>query len=186
VEEIMKSVFQLIICLVVVVPLLAFGQSYAIDQGSIILGGTASFQSLGGEDLRGDDRTSLFTLTPQFFYFVVPNFSVGAILNYQSISRGDFSDSAIGIGPTVVYFFGDESSNMYPFLGASYIYTSDEDSYTKNDFRLMGGSAFMIAKNVSITGDVFYLIESYKSDNADDSVSGNTFGVELGVTVFIF
>ena len=173
-------------CLFLSMPVFVLGQNYPIDKGSIILGGTASFQSLGGEDLRGDDRTSLFTLTPQFFYFVAPNFSVGAILNYQSISRGDFSDSAIGIGPTVIYFFGDASSNTYPFLGASYIYTSDEDSYTKNDIRLMGGSAFMIAKNVSITGDVFYLIESYKSDNADDSVSGNTFGVEFGVTVFIF
>jgi hypothetical protein len=78
---------------------------------------------------------------PQFFYFVIPNFSIGGTLSYQSISRGDFSDSSIGIGPAIVYFFWEEKSSSYPFLGVSYIYTKDEDSFIKNDIRFLGGAA---------------------------------------------
>ena len=183
----MEKVVQLIIYLLVVIPMLVFAQSnYPIDEGSIILGGTISFQSLGGEDLRGDDRISIFSINPQFFYFLAPNISIGGIINYQSVSRGDYSDSVIGIGPTIAYFIGDENNKTYPFMGISYIYTSDEDSFTKNDVRLMGGFAQMIAKNVAINGDVFYLIESQIPEDDDDSASGNTFGVEFGVTVFIF
>ena len=174
------------ICIFVFLPFLVGAQSYPIDKGSMIIGGSAGFQSMGGEELRGDERTTIFTIAPQFYYFVAPNISVGATLSYQSISRGDDSDSATGIGPGIFYFFGDENSKTFPFLGVNYMYTSDKDSYTKNDINLIGGAAFMIAKNVAITGSAFYMIESYSPDGSDESFSGNTFGVQFGVDVFVF
>ena len=178
--------FLLVLCCVLIPFVLCAQNSYPVDKGNYVLGGSASFSSLGGEELRGEDRAFVFIFNPVFLYFVAPNISLGGTITYQSVSQGDYSDSIIGLGPSAVYFFGDENSTTYPFLGVSYIYTSDEDSYTKNDIRLMGGAAFMVAKNVAITGDVFYLIESYTREDADDSLSGNTLGIEFGVSAFIF
>jgi len=44
----------------------------------------------------------------------------------------------------------------------------------------------MIARNVALTGNAFYMLENLKPKDADQSASGNTFGVEFGVAAFVF
>ena len=51
---------------------------------------------------------------------------------------------------------------------------------------IIGGAAFMIAKNTAITAGVYSLFESRKHEGTDDSIGGNAFGLEVGIDVFVF
>lgn len=64
---------------------------------------------------------------------------------------------------------------------------NDEES-SANGFggQFSGGAAFMLARNVALIGEAFYLIENLTPEEAENSVSGNTFGVRFGVAAFIF
>lgn len=182
----MKKILLTFIILLFFLSTQSFAQAdYAVDKGSFIIGGSASFSSFGG-DIRGDDRVSIISINPLLGYFVIPNLAIGGTFSYTSYSWDDESNSSFGLGPSVAYFIGDQNSKTYPFIGGSFIYTSDDDDYTKTDFRFTGGAAFMIAKNVAVTGSVYYMMESLKYEGAEESISGNTFGIELGITAFVF
>jgi hypothetical protein len=182
----MKKIIIALIAVLIMLPAYSFAQKgYAIDKGVMLLAGSISFTSEGG-DLRGDERATTFTINPAVGYFVIPHLAIGVGFNYTKYSYGDDDDTFLGIGPAAAYFLGDANSKMYPFVGASFVYGSVSDSYTKTDIKFEVGSAYMIAKNVAITGSAFYMLESYKPEGADESTSGNTFGIEFGVSTFIY
>ncbi|MBD3216907.1 MAG: outer membrane beta-barrel protein [candidate division Zixibacteria bacterium] len=159
--------------------------SYAIDKGSILAGGSAGFVSVGG-DARADERVSIFTFNPTFMYFALPNVAVGGQVMFRRQSTEDDSDTFYGAGPIAAYFFGGEESVVFPFVSMSFIYGKETDQYTETALRFTGGTTYMVAKNVGLTGEIFYLIENISPENSDESVSGNTFGVGLGLSAFIF
>jgi hypothetical protein len=182
----MKNAMIAVLALFILLPACLFAQKgYAIDKGVMIVDGSAGFVSAGG-DMWGDDRSTRLFLNPSLGFFVVPHLAIGATFDYMNWSDGDDSNSYFGFGPKVSYYFGDSDSKVYPFVAGSFFYFSWSDLYTQNDLKFEGGAAFMIAKNVAITGNAFYRIESQKWETADESESGNTFGVEFGVGIFIF
>jgi len=131
----MKRTILAVFAVLLALPVRSFVQrAYAVDKGSVIVGGSASFTSLGGKELRGEERTTVITLDPSFSYFVAPHVAIGAALNLVSISGQGESDTFVGIGPTVSYFFGNQDSKAYPFLSGSFVYSSSEDAFTKTDF----------------------------------------------------
>lgn len=182
----MKKIMLSALALVLLLPARLFAQkTYAVDRGSMIVGGSVGFSSFGG-DFRGEDRLTLISINPSLLIFVAPHVALGGTINFTSLSSGGATDTFFGIGPTVMYFFGDAQSKTYPFLSGSLIYGRDNDAFTKIDFRFAGGAAFMIAKNVALSGSAFYVIESVRHKDAGKSTSGNTFGAELGIAAFIF
>ena len=160
-------------------------KSYTVDQGSILLGGTAGFSSQGG-DIIGNDRLTTITINPSLLYFVAPNVGIGGTINLLNMSHSGNSSTLFGIGPKVAYYFGDQNKTTFPFIAGSFIYNSASDSYTETDFQFSGGFTSMLNKYVGITGEAFYMIESRKSEGSDKTYSGNTFGIQLGIAVFIF
>ncbi len=159
--------------------------TYAIDKGSILAGGSAGFVSVGG-DARADERASIFTFNPTFMYFAIPNVAVGGQVMFRRQSTEGDSDTFYGAGPIAAYFFGGEESVVFPFVSMSFIYGKETDQYTETALRFTGGTTYMVVKNVGLTGEIFYLIENISPENSDESVSGNTFGVGLGLSAFIF
>jgi len=182
----MKKIMIAMLALLIMLPAYSFAQKgYAIDKGVIVIDGMASYVSAGG-DLYGDDRVSVIALNPSLGYFIMPHLAMGVNFGFQKTSHGDDSDTKFAVGPSVAYFMGDANSTVYPFVAGTFLYSSDDDHHKQTDIKLKGGAAFMIAKNVAITGGAFYMIQSRTPEGADDSVSGNVFGVEFGVGIFVY
>ena len=184
----MKKTMIAVLALFIMLPACSFAQKgYAIDKGVMIVDGSAGYVSEGG-DLRGDDRETTIFINPHLGYFIIPHVAIGASVNFEKWSKGDHSRTEYGIGPAAAYYLGDQNSKIYPFIRGAFLYKSSSNAfdYTKTEIHLSGGAAFMIAKNVAITGGVFYMIESQKNDGADDSISGNTFGVRFGIAGFVY
>lgn len=169
----------------------ASAQDYAIDRGSFVLDGTVSFSSDGGElyeNLEGDRRNTVL-LNPSALYFVAPGVALGGELLLQYASQGDFSATTIGVGPEIAYFIGEADSSVYPFLAASVSYvslSSEVFDASGIGFGLNAGAAFMLTRSVAISASVGYDLQNLSVDQADETFSGNSFRMELGVAAFLF
>ena len=166
-------------------------QDYAIDQGAWVLDGTVSYNSDGGElyENADGDRANTVLVNPSLLYFVTPGLAIGGALFVENFSQGDFSLTTIGIGPAVNYFFGEPESTVYPFLGASVAYASlSSDFFDASGIALGfgGGAAFMLSGSVAITAGGSYEISNLSIDQLDETQSGNTFRLEVGVAAFLF
>ncbi len=187
--SLLRWVAPTLLVLAIAVP--AAGQEYAIDKGSVLLDGTASITSQGGElyENAAGDRGNAILLNPSVLYFVAPGLAVGGDLYVENASQGDISVTTIGVGPTIAYFFGDSDSSVYPFLGATVNYTSlSADGFDASGFGfgLAGGADFMLTESVAITAQLDYSIENLSVDQADEAFTGNTLRVMLGVAAFLF
>lgn len=174
------NLILLVLLLLSPIPLLA-QKSYAIDKSSIIIGGSAGFSNTGGG---GDDRFTQITARPDLSFFVVPNLAIGGNAMYSRFSASGFSSTFLGIGPKVAYYFGDLKSKSYPFLSSSFFYGKQLDFSSHISLQFSGGIAFMVAKNVAITGQAFFLLINEIRDGPDES--GNRFGIEIGISTFVF
>lgn len=165
----------------------ALAQDYAIDKGSYLLDGALSFSSQGGDGT--GDRASSFTVSPAFAYFVSPGLALGGSLGFQRSSQGESSASLIRVGPNLSYYFGQPMSKTYPFVSAEVGYSrlsadfgdsSRSGSASGYQLGVSGGLSYMIARNVGLTGALFFQRETIDSDSAD------AFGFQGSVTAFIF
>jgi len=165
-----------------------------VDKGSINLGGVIGLTIQGGdlyENQNGDKRT-IIDVNPSLLYFIMPNLAVGAELVYSSTSQGDAKETAMGIGPKVAYFVGNENSKAYPYLGFAFGYgTWKQEGGMEFEGTMMrltpvAGAVFMVSKNVGINIEAFYQMDSSKLKDADESTKGNQMGVRIGVAGFIY
>ncbi|MGB8951193.1 MAG: outer membrane beta-barrel protein [Candidatus Aminicenantales bacterium] len=167
----------------------ASAQTSPIDKGSINIGGMLSFQSYSG-DLYGDGMSTTL-LMPGFRYFIMRGLAVGADLMLIRQSGDDWSDTTTGIGPTVAYFFNTKSDQFYPYVGLRLQYyclssswNSHSDSMTGFDFGFGGGLAYMLKRNVAVTAEVGYHIQSLSYEG--ESESGSVLSFMVGLAVFLY
>lgn len=179
------------VSLVLALATTASAQDYAVDQGSLVLGGTVSFTSEGGdlnENADGDRANSLL-LNPSVLYFVTPGLGIGGDLYVEYASQGDFSATAIGVGPEVAYFFGGPDSSVYPFVAGTISYVSlSSDFFDASGigFGLSAGAAFMLTQSVALTAQADYEISNVTFEQTDNTESGNTFRLAMGIAAFLF
>lgn len=164
---------------------------YPSDRGSFVLGGSISWTNAGGElyENANEDRYNAVLLNPRALYFVAPGLALGGDLYVQSASQGDFESTTIAVGPAAAYFFGGAESTVYPFLAASVGYASMSSSGADGSGMTFGGSAgaaFMLSQAVALTLSGNYRIENISIDQADQSFSGNVFGLQIGVEAFLY
>jgi len=165
-----------------------------IDKGNFNIAGTLSIQSMGGELYEDDgERLTISFLSPQFYYFVIPNLAVGGNISYSKQSQSDISLSTLGIGPTLSYFFRIESDKIYPFIRSGFLYSRYsidveriEDSFFGYDFFFGGGLAFMLGKKVAVISEVNYHLQSLKEEGVENPDSGNVFVFTVGFSVFLY
>jgi outer membrane protein W len=195
-EVAMNKRIGVYLALLLILPIAALAQNFAVDKGSILIDGSAGFSSSGGDlnEVNGEKSTEIM-VNPFIGYFIVPNLGVGLEGIFAKESQGDYSVSAFGVGPRVAYFLGNASSKTFPFLGAGVFLvkgkaetgdpgvTAEE---TQFNISVSAGITAMVAKNVGITGKVYYTLESNKPKDADEAIKGNIIGVALGISSFIF
>jgi hypothetical protein len=167
----------------------SFPQRYAVDQGSTIVSGTASFASQGGDLYEFDDkRLSTIVLSSSINYFVAPNFSLGASLALASESRGHSSNTILQIGPNLSYFIGNAASKNYPFLtaGVRYYNMDYRSSTSGTDIVFGGGIIAPVKDHLGIVVEVGYHIMNLKNEHAGTSVSGNIVMISFGLAGLLY
>ena len=186
-----KSLPTLLVSVLLALPTSATAQAYAVDRGSVVLGGTVSWSSSGGdlyENVDGDRYTSLL-LSPRVLYFVAPGLGIGGDLYVESASQGDEDVTTIAVGPAIAYFFGSPESTAYPFVGGFVGYGTTSTSGIDGSGLAFGatvGVAFMLSDAVAVTAGGSYGVVNMNIDQLDESFGGNTIGLELGVEAFLF
>ncbi|MBN1822301.1 MAG: hypothetical protein JXR31_13360 [Prolixibacteraceae bacterium] len=170
------------------------GQTFAIDQGAIWVGGMASFTSSGGDLFEYDgDRASTITLAPTVNYFIVPNIFIGGSLEVSNSKQGDYKDTGFGIGPQVGYVIGNESSTSFPFIDAGAKLHTSKSEYGSYDSKTSGTDIFVgagivlpVAGHIGFTVEAAYHMMKLKEKDADDSYSGNIFSIGIGITGLLY
>jgi len=185
---------------VMVVPVANAQPGFAIDKGSMAIGGTASFSMSGGDLYKDADDNSetSFSLAPMALYFVIPNLAVGGEVSFGRDSQGDYSNTSYGIGPKVLYAFGKQESMTYPYLSAGFGYLSHTTNNTYNDVEYeskttgtsikVAGGVFLMPgqQHLGINIEAGYVMDSLKGDEDNaESVSGNQIVVNVGLIGFL-
>ena len=174
----------------VLFPAALAAQGGPIDPGSIVLGGSVSFTSSGGdlyENAEGDRATTI-TINPRALFFVMRGLAVGGDVLISTSSQGDFDSTTLGIGPAAYYFFGGPNARIYPFIGASVGYAK----VSVEDFDGSGlvygptaGVAFLLSESVALTTAATYRMENVSIDEIDEDVDGNVFSIDVGIQAFM-
>lgn len=168
----------LMLALLLLAPSLVQAQSYAIDKGSLMIGGTAGFSSTGGDG--SDDRLTQIFINPSLQYFVTRGLAFGGDVAVQHFSQGDGGSTTYGVGPAVTYFFGGDERPVYPYLSGSVQLLRGHDDETSVGYGASAGAIMMLMDAVGLDGSIYY------QTTEDDDFSRNTFGLAVGIAAFVF
>lgn len=164
-------------------------RSQATQNGATLIGGTLSFASQGGDLYEGfdDDRLTTIMLSPTLFYFVAPGFALGANLAFTRLAQGDASFTTLGIGPTAGVFF-DSGSKAIPFFagGVNYISLGSDGEDESGLGANFGGGVLIRQDHLAFSIEVTYVYERFKPEGFDESITGNTIFVGIGLAGFLY
>jgi len=175
------------LCILLGTPLYtAHAQTYAVDQGSVLIGGRASFTSVA-TDRNGasyNDRINQLVLNPTGQYVIIPGLAVGGDVLFSYASDDGSAITQYGMGPTVTYFFGRGARSYYPFIsgsvGVTHLNRGDRDEgQTQTRYRGSGGVLVMLSQSVGVTGELFY----QRTDT--ERLQRSTFGLAFGISAFL-
>lgn len=153
-------------------------RAYPVDEGVFQVGGNVGFSSIGGDNR--DGRIFNFRFAPSGSYFIRPNLAIGGAFSFSTTSFDGNSTSALGLGPQIAYYIGDEESLLYPYFEFRLFYLTDFEDFNAVTYRPASGLAYMISRNVAINGELFFQFD-------DTSISdSNVFGLDIGIKVFIY
>ena len=171
------------------IPAAAAAQSSALDEGSLLVYGNASFTSTGGDG--SDDRFTSLSVRPGVKYFVVPGLAVGGQLQIGYSANDDFSAIMLGVGPSADYYFGDLDAAVHPFISATTVlsWSSTEGPSFESESRVVtlhgeAGLLYLLSEQVGLTTALFYETRNFEGGSA--SVGQNVFGLSMGLSAFVF
>ncbi len=164
----------------------ARAQSFAVDRGSWLVGGTAGFNSIGYSGQSG--RETLIFLYPAVQYFVTPGLALGGTLTlYRDGIGGGQHVVGYGGGPAVTYYFGRGHRSFYPYVGASASLVRSRatggSSSSERNLGAHGGLLFMLARNVGVDAGLYY--DRYYG-SASPFNDQSVYGLQIGVAAFVF
>jgi hypothetical protein len=169
-------------------------QNYATDRGVWLLGGTARIT--GFRDIGNDTRTFVVDLNPRLGYFLVPGLALTANLQYARLSQDDGVVSRYGVGPGVTFYLLQRRTLLNPFLSGRTLYIHDRiesdgvEGLTSKSFTWLvaGGAAVFLARNVALTGEIFYSHGHFSNEFGGSTQSNNSeeYGTQFGVSVHVF
>jgi hypothetical protein len=177
-------------------------EDYAVGRGGFIVGGSIRVTSLGGEQFA--ERLAVVSVSPVVQYFAVPSLAIGGAFDFSYVSGSKVenraSRTAVGIGPRIGYYFGNADSRVYPFLAGTVFVSrvtvgevtipqlgaQDGPDGTVVDMVASGGAAFLISRNVGITGEVFYRANLTDIEGQPEALDTNEFGFRFGIAAFVY
>jgi hypothetical protein len=167
-------------------PALATAQVPALDQGSLMVGGSAF---VGSQSHGDDERTTTISLAPALQFFVIPGLAVGGDLRYTRSSRDEFTSSSYVIGPAATYYFVRDGAAIQPFVTASVGFGSSsiegfQDSESSvTAYQGGAGVLFLLNEAVGLDVQAFYLSESLEAGGAEQDE--DRFGLSIGFSTFL-
>ena len=184
----------LCVAIVLAIPSTVAAQtSFAVGRGSLGISGMVDLGVLDGElyeDMAGDPLVSL-SIMPSIFYFIAPNLAVGGDFMFEHTSQGDDSTSMYGIGPGILYAFGNGESSTYPYIGASFAHVTYENSISGEvngrQIRLGGGLFILpsLQQHLGLRLEAGVTFDGLSPEH-EKSTYGTTYGISLGLVGFIF
>lgn len=176
----------------------AFCQSFAIDQGSRLISGGISLESMSGKLYENADKEKMIdiTLSPSVSYFFLKGLAAGLKSEITATYQGNDKVYSAGAGPVVSYYLGSSSSKILPFVEASYLYgwqNSGIDfgdlAYSKATWTTIAaglGANYMLRESVGVFIEAQYIMDGLKYDETDKTVKGNTIQIGVGLSTFFF
>ena len=170
----------------------ASAQSYAMDRGVWTAGGSASVTHA---DYGIDNGVTTISLFPSVGYFFLPGFLVAATLQYAHSSGSDYTSTVFGAGPRLAYYFGNGSASFHPYVAAAALIGSDSREFMGSSgsngwwsWRGAGGIAFLLARNVAVTGEAFYgqVHRDVPGALGSFSQTSASFGLSFGLSLFLY
>ncbi len=162
----------------------------------------------------GDDNQTYLQLNPTLGYFLANGIAIGATVMFESWTWGDYKENGFGAGPKVMWFptaanADDPKGKILPFLAGSFVFqsfktetpefeflakraASDETKTSGYAARLSGGGVWMLTNGFGVHGEAYFELQNAKTtftpaegpELEGDGVSGNEFGIMLGVIGF--
>lgn len=174
--------FMLLFCIIVS---LSFAQSQ-IDKGTFKIAGGISYNSYWYDNENYKDHYD-FSLNPQFYYFLINNFSLGAYATYLYTKVYDsYTRTNIDLTPGISCYFNYR--NIYPFIfcGAGYRSTYNDYSFDGTSkswayiVKFGCGLDFFISENISIEPYI-----DYTTIVKTSTVKRNEVRIGIGIGNFI-
>ncbi len=174
---------------------------------------TANFAKSGGDLWKdgNDDTPTYLQLNPTLGYFLAPGIAIGATVMFENWKWGDMKTTSFGAGPKIYWFptgknAEDPKGKVLPFLAGSFVYVqdkletpalledegTDETTTTGYQARLSGGGVWMLTNGFGVHGEAYFELQNAKAkytpaggtELEGDGVSGNEFGIMIGVLGF--
>lgn len=163
----------------------------ASRRGSVLIGGSVSFLSQGGDfyEIFDNDRLNTILVQPTILYFIIPNLSLGASIGYRLQAQGDFDLETFSLGPRIGYFIGT-NSGLLPFFigGVNYNSYSYDVGFTASEdgFGFILGTGFLFCKgHLGIGIEFAFVHERYSTDQLG-TFTGNSILISLGLAGFLY
>lgn len=171
--------------------LISVGTHAQFNKGRMLVGGQLSFNYTPDPDYKG----SAFSLNPQFGYFVINNFAVGAGLNYSLQkfnynNSGDYLTTSLQIQPFVRYYFkpGIFIHGSYGIGAGKVSETNTTDyNYSFNLYSWTGsaGYAIFLNDNVAIEPMLGYKWNTFNQKDSDSKSSSSSLYFQVGLQVYL-
>ena len=172
---------------------MVWAQKFVVDKGNRLIAGNISFTSQGGELFESypNVRSTTVHISTSGHQFIVPNVAIGLAFEFtQQDQGGSNTSTAYGIGPNLIYFWGNSSSKNFPYVGAGFRYTSMD---TGNIFSGQGtvvncGILATVNKNLGLVVEIGYhtIKLTGNNDRGEKSYSGNVFLVGIGIVGILY
>ncbi len=182
------------------------GQESPIQKGSVVVGGTADISHT--EPVGGGSGLTIVSAFPRVGYFVVNGLALSLNGRFRRTSAEDQANvrdqtsTEWGIGPGVSYYVATPFPRLFPFVSARVLYnktsthaelvpagTVIESRITTVVWLGSVGALFMLGKHVGLTSEAFYQRNNNTvrtGASAESDSKSNTYGLQWGITAFIF
>ncbi|MCK4906106.1 MAG: outer membrane beta-barrel protein [Spirochaetes bacterium] len=176
----------LILVMLLVLSTAALGAEFALDQGSVGVGGAILFSSSGG-DLYSNITYTAFTLAPSLSYMLVKGLEAEVAMAIQTASQGGVSIDSLLFGIGLSYHFGAEKGKVaVPYVSSGISFGSDTSDNSLMDIIFGAGVKMFLNEHISLNVAALYYLEKVTPDGSSVSTSGHTLQLSMGLSAYIF
>lgn len=182
------------------------GQESPIQKGSVVVGGSADISHT--EPVGGGSGLTIVEAFPRVGYFVVKGLALSVNGRFRRTSAEDQASvrdqtsTEWGIGPGISYYVATRFPRLFPFVSTRVLYnrtsthaellpagTEIESRITTVVWLGSAGALFMLGKHVGLTSEAFFQRNNNNirtGASAESESDSNTYGLQWGITAFIF
>ncbi|MEP6796189.1 MAG: hypothetical protein ABJB16_17815, partial [Saprospiraceae bacterium] len=148
------------------------------------VGGSVGFSS--SKQKGAGKATTIIEFLPEAGYFIIDDLGVGLNALYSRTSQGNTSLTEYAIGPWARYYVYHDAFAQASFLAGSLTIDGDfgKAKTSNNKVEVGLGYSAWLADAVALEPLVFFNMSKSKDENTDP-VSTNTFGLRIGLKIFI-